>query len=95
MPFRVTHSRGPEYKKYGVHHGAKYKLKAWDVSDMDREMLTANDNNIIILQEMPDVLFIEMEKATAETVSRTARQMVPNVARGRLPEFGCRRHHSY
>ena len=66
MPFRVTHRGGPEYKKYSVHHGVKCKLKAWDLSDMDRDMLQGNDKQIILLQEIPQVLFIEMEKPLLE-----------------------------
>ena len=36
------------------------------MSDRDRDMLQNNDKELVILQEMPKVLFIEMEKPLLE-----------------------------
>ena len=64
MPFVVKHSGGPDFKKYGVHNGARCRLKAWDLADADAAAVESNTTaEFIVLEAMPKVLFIEMEQA--------------------------------
>ena len=74
MPFRVTDSGGKDFKKYGVRSGSRCKLKAWDLSDADKAMLQNNATPIGILQDMPKVLFIEMEEPLLEPDHRAKNQ---------------------
>ena len=67
MPFVVQHSGGPDYKKYGVHNGSRCRLKSWELGDNDEAMAQENSSEeFIVLQAMPKVLFIEMEKELKE-----------------------------
>ena len=67
MPFVVKHSGGPEYKKYGVHNGCRCRLKAWELHKKDEALIQeSSSEEFIVLQAMPKVLFIEMEKPLKE-----------------------------
>ena len=67
MPFVVKHSGGPEYKQYGVHNGSRSRLKAWELHEKDEAVIQETSNEeFIVLQAMPKVLFIEMGKAFKE-----------------------------
>ena len=66
MPLVVMHS-GADYKKYGVHNGSRCRLKAWELDEKDEAMVRENSSEeFIVLQAMPKVLFIEMEKELRE-----------------------------
>ena len=56
MPFKVTHSGGPEYKKYGIHNGARCRLKAWELEAEDTEALRESCEQEIVLTAMPKIL---------------------------------------
>ncbi len=77
MPFKVTHSGGPEYKQYGVHNGCRCKLKAWELDSKDQEALKDHTDDQIILQAMPKVLFIELEKSPKEQYPGLPRNWFP------------------
>ena len=67
MPFVVKHSGGPEYKKYGVHNGSRCRLKAWQLDEKDEANLHLHDGEeFIVLEAMPKILYIELEKPLAE-----------------------------
>eukprot|EP00973_Karenia_brevis_P095862 12429459-Karenia_brevis.AAC.1 len=61
MPYRVMHSHGPSFKEYGICNGSKGRLKAWELSDKDQAMLQKNNDNIVILTDLPKTLFLEMD----------------------------------
>lgn len=61
MPYIVKSSHGSEFKKYGIHNGARCKLKAWHLSEQDYEALENCTDDAIILKELPKTLFVEME----------------------------------
>ena len=67
MPFVVKHSGGPEYKQYGVHNGSRCRLKAWELDEKDEAVIQeSSKEEFIVLQALPKVLFIEMEKPFKE-----------------------------
>ena len=67
MPLIVKNSGGPEYRKYGVHNGARCRLKAWDLEEDDEKTIRENRKDpFIVLKFMPKVLYIEMEKPLKE-----------------------------
>jgi hypothetical protein len=66
MEFRVTDSNGVDFKKHGIHNGARGKLKAWQLSDKDDEFLKDTSPNEMVLKELPKVLFLEMKTPMKE-----------------------------
>ena len=60
MPYRVTHSHGPEFKEYGVHNGSQCILKAWSLEPEDIEAFKVNMDPEVILKSLPNTLLLKM-----------------------------------
>ena len=60
MPYRVTNSNGNEFKEYGIHNGAKCRLKDWHFSETDEKNAKVHKEGTLVLQELPKKLFLEM-----------------------------------
>ena len=61
MPYRVMHSHGPGFKEYGICNGSKGRLKASDLSDKDQAMLQNSSDRIVMLSDLPKMVFLRME----------------------------------
>eukprot|EP00973_Karenia_brevis_P044430 6153286-Karenia_brevis.AAC.1 len=59
MPYRVTNSNGKDFKRYGIHNGAKCILKAWNFSDEDTKRVRQKSQPCTILVDLPKILFVE------------------------------------
>ena len=60
MPYRVTHSHGPEFKEYGIHNGAECILKSWQLDEEDMKKHQDSIESEVILQYLPIKFFVEM-----------------------------------
>eukprot|EP00973_Karenia_brevis_P045643 6321456-Karenia_brevis.AAC.1 len=66
MPYRVTNSNGKDFKRYGIHNGAKCILKAWKFGEEDTRRLRQKNEPCTILMELPKILFVEMQTPMKE-----------------------------
>ena len=53
MPYKITRSKGQDFKKYGIHNGSRCRLKAWEFGESDLEMCRSKLAEADILKEMP------------------------------------------
>ena len=60
MPYRVTHSHGPEFKEYGAHNGAECVFKSWQLDEADMKRLQDNTEGEVVLQYLPIRLYVQM-----------------------------------
>ena len=61
MPYRGMHGHGPGLKEYDICDRSKGRLQASDLSDKDHARLQNSSDTIVILSDLPKMLFLKME----------------------------------
>ena len=61
MPYQVTHNNGYQFREYGIHNGARCKLKSVQLDEKDAIALEGALDPEVVLQAMPIKLYVEME----------------------------------
>ena len=61
LPVRITVGNGPLMKEYGVHNGARGRIKGWTLHDDDVLRLASDQAAEVILTELPLRIILEME----------------------------------
>ena len=62
MPLRVTLGNGDRFKEFGIHNGARCRLKAWTLHGDDEQHLATAIDSEIVLAHMPTILWVQMER---------------------------------
>jgi len=61
MPFRITCGHGKNFKKYGIHNGARCRARGWELHEVDVARLKDNSDQEVVLTHLPPRIYVEME----------------------------------
>ena len=61
LPVRITLGNGPEMKEYGIHKGARGRIKAWTLHEDDVNRLANTKDAEVTLTQMPAKIIIKLE----------------------------------
>ena len=61
LPVRITVGNGPLMKEYGVHNGARGRIRSWTLHPDDVSRLANNKEAEVVLNELPLQIVLEME----------------------------------
>ena len=62
MPLRVTLGNGDRFKEFGIHNGARCRLKNWTLHEEDEQHIATTADSEIVLTRMPSILWGQMER---------------------------------
>ena len=61
LPVRVTRGNGADMKQYGIHNGARGRIKDWTLHPDDLVRVAQSQDSEIILTQLPTRIVLEME----------------------------------
>jgi len=61
LPVRVTRGNGADMKQYGIHNGARGRIKDWTLHPDDLDRVAQSQESEIILTQLPTRIVLEME----------------------------------
>ncbi len=61
LPMRITRGNGGDMKEYGIHNGARGRIKDWTLHPDDVARMSANTDGEVILTQLPLRIVLHME----------------------------------
>ena len=77
MPCKITSGKGNHCKEYGLHNGSRCRLKAIAFSAEDIARVDDNNESEIVLQKLPEALWVQSEQPLKKQVPGAPQDWFP------------------